>query len=133
MTAPRMNRLAAALGVALPLAMLSGCSDGRSVAAYCEVHATYEERYQSSMSEAIETFEDDPFGAVAQGGTALGDMANMWHALADVAPEEIRADTERVAELMDAQTGADLPTALQNYLKMQGPAQRVDAFIVENC
>ncbi|AXK47025.1 hypothetical protein [Brachybacterium saurashtrense] len=103
------------------------------MAAYCDVHATYEERYQTSMSEAVERFEDDPLGAVAQGGTAVGDLANMWHELAAAAPEEIRADTERVAELMDAQVGAELPTVLQNYLMMQGPLQRVDAFIVENC
>lgn len=129
-----MNRTAALPAVtALVLTMLTGCSDGRSVAAYCDVHATYEERYETSMSEAIEMFGDDPVGAVAQGGTAISDLANMWHELADVAPEEIRSDTERIAELMDAQVGADLPAVVQNYLMMQGPLQRVEAFIVDNC
>lgn len=129
-----MKRPLAVLALtALAVSLLSGCSDGRSVATFCDVHATYEERYQTSMGEAIESFEDNPLGAIAQGSTAIGDLVNMWHELAAVAPEEIRADTERVAELMDAQVGADVPTAVQNYLMLQGPVQRVDAFIVENC
>ena len=42
-------------------------------------------------------------------------------------------DGRSVAELMDAQAGADPATILQNLLMIAGPAQRVDDFIVENC
>ncbi|WP_159620915.1 hypothetical protein [Ruania rhizosphaerae] len=137
------GRVAMAAVLAVSTAILTGCSDGRSVGAFCEVHDTHRDRYLASMDVANGNLESDPVLGLLQGGSAIADLANMWHELAEVAPEEIRSDTERVAELWDAQSEqaaesvgdplGGLAGILQTALTMSGPLNRVDEFVIENC
>lgn len=127
----------------LLMGSLAACDDGRSVDAFCSVHDKYKDRYLTSMQAATEKLNGQFLSGLLQGAAAIGDLSNMWNALADVAPDEIRSDAETVAERWQKQ--ADLAaefidhplkaaaSALGGALQAAGPLNRVDQFVKDHC
>ena len=113
--------------------LLTACAVTRDSATYCETVATHKDRYLNSMSQAAE----GSLGDLLTGLSAIGDLKNMWVALAEVAPEEIRIDTEAVRDAWIAQEKAaangDVGGALISGLLNSGSMSRVDSYIRDNC
>lgn len=96
------TRAVVASVVALALAgSLLGCAPTRSVEAYCAVLA----EHKAASLEATSQLDggSDLIGGLVTLVAALGDVSRMCQEAAEVAPEEIRADVEAVAETWNAQ------------------------------
>lgn len=69
--------------------------------------------------------------------SSVGDLGVMWKQIAAVAPEEIRADAEAVAEswnsVTDTTTSRDYLSAFVNAVIASGSTERVNAYIYNNC
>lgn len=69
--------------------------------------------------------------------SAIGDLKTMWKELADVAPEEIRADTEAVhnswIKAEDAAVAGDYMTLFGNALFNSAAMSRVDQYMIDHC
>lgn len=97
----------------------------------------------SLMQVATGQLQDDFVGGLIDGAAAIGDLSNMWTELSKVAPSEIKADTEAVAEYWQDQyesaaKGVDDPLGaiaggLLGGFQAVGPLTRVDQFVRENC
>lgn len=113
--------------------VLAGCGGGseRSVEAYCNTMVKHRDSYLSAMSNT-----GDLSGILGAAG-AIGDLKIMWKEMADVAPSDIRSDTEAVRDnwikAEEAAISGDYRTVLGNALFNSGPIERVDAYIIANC
>jgi len=135
----RRLRASVLMGIAgllavLPLASCSSESSENSVEAYCGTLNEHKRSYLASMEAASNPASAaDILGGVA----AVGDLKIMWSELADVSPDEIRADTENVrdtwADVENAAVNGDWASALLTGLLNAGSFQRVDAFVREHC
>jgi hypothetical protein len=128
---------------ALP-ALLTACS-GRSVEAYCATFYGEGSQLRQQWIDAGNT--DDPFGAIGTIFSAPGDLASFFEELEEVAPDEIQPDVEQLRDGFQEQADSmgdtaagmfDNPfgTALGSFvsgLALSGPAERVDAYTLENC
>lgn len=149
MSPVRRNRAAITtlVGVAL-LAGLTGCGgQERSPEAFCEVMDKHRERYEESAGQAMDLVERGDglglLGGAAQMVSALGDLQLMWDELAEVAPEEIRADIEVVrdnnkAQLENAKKAVEDPLGalvggLAGGLFNSGSYTRVNDYAGEHC
>jgi hypothetical protein len=107
----------------------------------------HKDRYLLAMSDATKQVQKGDttgvVGGLAATISALGDIQRMWEELAEVAPEDIRADVESVRDtsakqLDKAQEVAKDPlgslgSALIDALINSGPIRRVDAWTSANC
>lgn len=140
----RTRAVRTAAAVALPVLALSGCG-GRSVEAYCETFYGEGQELREQWIEAGDT--EDPFAAMGTIFSAPGDLAAFFDELADVAPEEIQSDVERMRDAFQEQADSMGDTAagmfsdpfgtalgsLATGMSLSGPAERVDAWTLENC
>lgn len=93
---------------------------------------------QASSGRALGVLE-----GIATGIGAMGDLAQMWEALAEVAPEEIREDTEAVrdayADQLESSKGAvDNPlgsfaSSLMTGLQTAPALERIDEYVRATC
>lgn len=144
-----MAKRIGAVGLALVLAggLLSGCSSGRSVDAYCGVLEKHKDRYVTAMAEATDVMGagslEGLLGGMTQAISALGDLNTMWAEASKVAPEEIATDVEAVAEtfekqqelvqdMIDDPLGA-LVGGLSGGLTNAAAMQRVNDYTIDNC
>jgi hypothetical protein len=99
---PRLHPAAVGLVALLVVAGLGGCAQSRSPDAFCEVMAEHRDRYEVATSSAIAAVEGGDAAGLITGTAgmiaALGDLQLMWDELADVAPDEIVADVEKVRD-----------------------------------
>lgn len=137
----------AGAAVAAVLVLISACGSGRSVEAYCSVLEEHKTQYLERFDEANEQLADETLegfvSGLAGGMGAIGDLQQMWEELAEVAPEEIRADVETVrdnyadqldlAEESATDPLAALGSALMGGLLSSGSWSRVDEWTAENC
>ncbi len=142
---PRRGRLRASMSataaVLTMIAMLTACTQTRSVDSYCAVIAEHKERYLNAMDQV--NASADPVAGIAGVIAALGDLQRMWDEAAQVAPDEIRADVEAVAthwasqfetaEKMATDPLGALASGLVGGLANAGAMQRVDEFTAQNC
>lgn len=126
---------------------LAGCTDGRSPAAFCRVMEQHRERYEAAAGDAMTLVVQGDLDGILAGGAqmvmALGDLQVMWDDLADVAPEEIRTDVERVRdhnqEQLDAAAEAlndplkALVGSLTSGLASSGSYDRLNDYAGEHC
>lgn len=108
-----------------------GGGSGRSIEAYCTTMAEHRDSYLASMGNT-----EDLTGLLNAVG-AIGDLKNMWKELAEVAPEEIRQDTEAVRDawikIEDAAVSGDNRTLFGQSLFNSAALERVDAYMIEHC
>ncbi|WP_104524103.1 hypothetical protein [Blastococcus atacamensis] len=130
--------------IALSVLALAGCS-GRSVEAYCETFYGEGQELRERWIEAGDT--QDPFAAMGTIFSAPGDLAAFFDDLAEVAPEEIQSDVERMRDAFQEQADSMGDTAagmfsnpfgtalgsLATGMSLTGPAERVDAYTLDNC
>lgn len=113
--------------------LATGCAPARSVEAFCSTMDKHKTAYLEQMNSADGGSLNGLFTAVG----AMGDLKIMWDELATVAPSEIQADVESVAETWKKQEDnasngnwlGSLSTALLNT----GAISRVDTYVRENC
>lgn len=135
----------AAIGLtSLALMALPGCGNERSVEAFCGVHDEYKARYLA----AFEAFDPEASGPEVIAnllgiGSVIGDLANMWEKLAQVAPDDISAEVDSVSTGWQKMT--DKTSAMAEHpmsagisitttaLQISGPMGRTDAYVRENC
>lgn len=141
----RTNRsVALAAFTALAATLIAGCGGARSVEAYCGVQNEYKDRYLESMELATAQLEGEDFlNGLVNGASAIGDLNNMWKEMAEVAPDEIQADTEAVSEYWSelSETSDELLSnplggltqVLTGAFALAGPLTRVDEFVRANC
>jgi hypothetical protein len=129
------------------LALVAGCSSGRSPEAYCSVYEKHKQRFIDAMGEAQSSMDSsDDLGVVvglAQTAGALGDLQRMWEELADVAPEDIQQDVEVVRDVSAKQADRSgqsisdpvgaMSGLLVDALMNSGSFRRVDTYTQEQC
>ncbi|MDQ1084689.1 MULTISPECIES: hypothetical protein [Microbacterium] len=113
--------------------VVTGCAPTRSVEAFCSTMDKHKTAYLEQMNSA----DGGSLGGLFSAVGAVGDLKIMWDELATVAPSEIQADVESVAETWKKQEDnasngnwlGSLSTALLN----SGAISRVDTYVRENC
>lgn len=127
--------------------LASGCSDGRSVEAYCEVLESENQRIRDKYSDRFDGAGEDPLADLVVGVASLleaqGDIALLTERLAERAPEEVRLEHEAVAEFTreQADSAADAVTdplgalagAVVGSFTNSGNVRTVDRYASENC
>lgn len=112
----------------------SGCQNGRSVAAFCSTMDKYKSRYLAQMDSAQKS---DAFTGSLGAIAAIGDLNTMWRELADVAPEEIKADTEAVRDSWEKSSGqaigGQLLSGIAASMMSANSLARIDDFDKKNC
>lgn len=107
----------------------------------------HKQRYLSTMDQATESIASDDsltaLSGLAQGYGAIADLAIMFEEMAEVAPEEIRTDTEKVAEAFDkaVDSAGDSATdpigglagSLATALAIGPALSRVDQYVRDRC
>ena len=133
-TTPRGSRLGSAVVVLAAVTVVAtGCAPTRSVEAFCSTMDKHKTTYLEQMNSA----DSGSLGGLFTAVGAMGDLKIMWDELAAVAPPEIQADVESVAETWKKQEDnasngnwlGSLSTALLN----SGAISRVDTYVRENC
>lgn len=146
-TRPLARRMAAAAVAIALAATTAACGQSRSAEAFCAVVKTNQDRFTATMTHAVSSVQSGQTGEVVGGVAemigALGDLQTMWHDLADVAPEQIQTDVERLRDENDRQleTVKEHPTEpltslggiLVGALTTSGSATRVATFVTDNC
>lgn len=123
---------------------LTACGSGRSTEAFCDTLNEHKDRYLSSMEAAGGAMEDgDALAGLLGAASAIGDIAQMWSELAEVAPQEIQTDVEAIRDQWQKQDElagdtvsdplAGLASGLAGAFQIAGPMQRVDQFAIDNC
>ena len=135
----------------LLISSLAGCSEGRSVEAFCSTYSeekeSYVEKYDKASDAIKSAGEEDPLAGLL-GGTvmvaqSLGDTIIIFDKLDKVAPEDIEPDVaavrdslksqlESVSDMASNPLGA-LVGGLFQGLASGGSWQRVSDYLVENC
>ena len=138
-----------AILIAVLVTLAAACSPGRSTEAFCDTFHSETERLgdkYNAQADQISQMQDPFLGLFASMGALLeaqGDQVVMLQRLADVAPEEIRADVEAVRdsaerqlEITQAAAGNPLMSLFAGLTagsQSLGSARQVDAFLIENC
>lgn len=121
--------------VGLATLTLGGCSDGRSVEAFCGVVGEHRDDYIAGMSAAAGS-EDVLLGLLGAAGQ-IGSLKTMWIDLADVAPSEISSDVEVTRdawnELESAALSGDFLTVFSLAVTNSVPMDNVNNYVAENC
>jgi hypothetical protein len=99
--------LIAALAVALAPAA-SGCAVGgteRSAEAYCDKYESGFDEIKADYPEVDQysTSDENPLVLLLQTGSAYGDIVALIGEMAEVAPDEVQTDVERVHETLEKQ------------------------------
>lgn len=134
--------------IVLGCLLLSSCGQSRSAENYCSVLASHRERYLAAMGSAQGSVSSQDalaaLGGLAQAASALADLQQMWTDLAEVAPDEIRTDTEAVRDIgqkqQDALAGGGLADPLGalsgglfSSIAAAGPMGRIDTYVRTHC
>ena len=138
----RKIRHIAALGVCVIVAAgMSACGPTRSIDAYCGVMEKHKDRFVTATNQAMNN--SNVFESSVQMVSAMGDLSAMFDEAAEVAPEEIAPDVERVAEYWSTQQAtaeqmvtdpfAGLAGALTGGMMNSGSLMRVDDYTAANC
>lgn len=137
-------------GMLAAVALVAGCGEERSARRFCEELDAGLARIDETLADRNERYEgtDDlgeqllnAFGGVVE---LQEDVLALYRSLADAAPEEIRGDAERLAELYEEQMDVDLDLSATGVLTAIGEAvvdgtrtyevlQRVDDYAVHEC
>ena len=137
----------AAAGIAVVSVLVAGCGSGRSPERFCAVMDKHKDRYLTAMSAAANSLESETTGGtlagIGGGLVAIGDLQVMWEELADVAPEEISPDVERIRDENAKQLEAAgdslnnplgaLGRSLMGGFMTAGSYQRVDEYTRQHC
>ncbi|OOP59417.1 hypothetical protein BMF89_20490 [Arthrobacter sp. SRS-W-1-2016] len=95
----------------------------------------HKELYLSAMNS--DPNGKNPLGSLLNAASAIGDLKSMWKDMADVAPDEIRSDTESVrdawAKQEDAAVSGDWKALVGGAIFNAGPMSRVDAYVRQHC
>ena len=120
----------------------------RSAAEFCSVMDKHKQRYLANMENATSNVGNENSAiavitGLGQTASALGDLTIMWDELAAVAPQDIRADVDKIAKSYSAQMDSagdamsnplgSLASGLTSGLTTSGSYQRVDQFVGDNC
>lgn len=128
-----MRLTALTVAVAASAVMLTGCSAGRSIEAFCNTMEEHKEAYLEQMDAA----QGAGLGGLLTAVSAVGDLKTMWKELAEVAPEDIRSDVESVSETWQKQednaASGDWLASIATGLLNSGSMSRVDSYVRENC
>lgn len=138
----RAGRTAAlVLSLLLAVVALPGCSDGRSVAAYCRTFLQEGERFRASYAGT--DADSDPVGALVKVLAAPQELALIFKKLQKVAPGEIEDDVEvlqKAFQKIADDAAANGANPVQGVLEAvvlgattKAPADRVDAYTAANC
>lgn len=125
---------------------LVACGTQRSTQAFCDVLAEQKDQYLTTYDpNQLDGLSEEArvFGSMAMLLGATGEIPLVFRKLADVAPEQIRADAEAVAAGMEQMLGSAGSAAtdplgfavggLVQSLQLSGPMTRVEQFAVDNC
>lgn len=135
------------LACVLPIALvlpLAGCGGSeRSVAAYCDAFWSRAVSLHDHYEADSATARANPLAAVVDLFSAPGYLGTMMDAMAQVAPEEIRPDTEAVRDslkrLQDSNAHAfsnplgALGDNIGLALSSSGSFTRVDRYLTQHC
>ncbi|HEX5988693.1 MAG TPA: hypothetical protein VFY75_00580 [Solirubrobacterales bacterium] len=136
---------ACAGAAALLTLLLASCGGGqeRSADAYCRAFYEHAAPIRKSYVEADERMEEDPVGSIVTLLGSPGDIAVIFDAMVDHAPDEIRADTEAARDAVQDQQDAlgdalsdplgALGGGLIEGLTTSGSFARVDSYLNEHC
>nr|WP_296779014.1 hypothetical protein [Rhodococcus sp. (in: high G+C Gram-positive bacteria)] len=147
---PHLELLVAAFTLFAVSGLMSACSSEpeRSAAQFCAVMDKHKSRYLANMETATDNIgnENSAVAVIAglgQTAAALGDLTIMWDELSAVAPEDIRADVEKIAKNYSSQMDSagdsfsnplgSLASGLTSGLTTSGSYQRVDQFVGDYC
>jgi len=130
-----------ALVTLLPVSCGGGSE--RSADAYCRAFYEHAAPIRKSYVEADERMEEDPVGSIVTLLGSPGDIAVIFDAMVDHAPDEIRADTEAARDAVKDQQDAlgdalsdplgALGGSLIEGLTSSGSFARVDSYLNEHC
>lgn len=141
-----LRHMGIALAASLTVA-LCGCSQPRTPEGFCNTLEKHKIRYLTAMSNANGQLSKRDtaglLGGLAQTVSALGDLQTMWDELADVAPDEIRADVvtirdtnrdqmEQAKKSLSDPLGS-LGSILAGGFMASGSYARVDTYIRQEC
>ncbi|WP_159083675.1 hypothetical protein [Nocardioides terrigena] len=135
------------MAVALVSLLMTACGQERSAEAYCSTMDEYKKRYLEAWASADEQASSgSALGALeglSRGMGAMGDLAQMWEALSEVAPDEIRQDTESVRDAYESQLESSKESAdnalgafassLMAGLQTAPALGRIDEYVRVNC
>lgn len=143
------------MAVCTSMVVLSGCASEpeRTTAGYCDKYQKGFDEIKSQYPEVDQysTSDENPLILLLNTTSAYGDVVALIGEMAEVAPDEIRSDTERVHETMQSQLdqigdgagdvlsgdlGGMLGTLASGFMSSvvnAGSFQRMDEFIVANC
>ena len=132
-TPRRCRRVGAAAVLTAVTVVTAGCAPTRSVEAFCSTM----DKHKTAYLEQMNTADSGSLGGLFTAVGAVGDLKIMWDELATVAPPEIQADVDSVAETWKRQEDnasngnwlGSLSTALLNT----GAISRVDTYVRDNC
>jgi len=131
-------------GAIASLLSLTGCiAEGRSVHAYCETYHEGISRIKSSDPSRVDATGQDALAAALSATSDLGDAVALVGDLADVAPEAIRTDVQRVHDALQKEIDSagsllsnPLGAALDDMMTIattSGAVERVERFTARNC
>jgi hypothetical protein len=128
-------------------AATAGCGLGetRSAEAYCDKYETGFAAIKSDYPEVDQysTSDENPLVLLLQTGSAYGDIVALIGEMADVSPDEVRSDVERVHETLKEQLDSagdavsdPLGTIAGQLVKgvaNAGAFERMDQYTLEHC
>jgi hypothetical protein len=134
---------ASALLTATVLSACGGSGGDRSAEAYCRAFYEHAAPIRKTYVEADKTLEQDPLKSVVTLLGAPGDLASIFGAMVDHAPDEIRSDTEAVRDAFKKQQesvgealsdplGA-IGDSLGAALTTSGSFARVESYLQRHC
>ncbi len=128
------------------LALLpTGCGGGsdRSADAYCRAFYETGAPIRETYVHADEEVESNPLQSIATLLGSPGDLAVIFHTMAEHAPDEIRADTEAAQQAMEKEQEAvgeglsdplsALGKSLGAGLTSSGSFERVETYLDDHC
>ena len=129
--------------VSFVLAACGGGGEDRSADAYCRAFYEHAAPIRAGYVEADEQMEEDPVGSIVTLLGSPGDIAVIFDAMVDHAPDEIRGDTEAARDAVQDQQDAlsdalsdplgALGGSLIEGLTSSGSFARVDSYLNDHC
>lgn len=148
-----MWRLVLAGGLAAALVAVAGCGSERSAKAYCAAYHKGFDRLKSEYPDVDQYSHttENPFILLLRTTSAFGDVVALIGDMADVAPDEIQTDTQRVHDTLQkqldtsAEEGGNLisgnyggalgnvASGLLDSVANAGAVNRMDQYVVDHC